>query len=459
VEKRHILLYPTGAKHYGHYLQIAKHLSASNRVFIVSPNELVSLFESSLPKEVCVLKFENILNGDFGPSIQRKKIAIWGLLKQLRVISEAYFLAIWWATLHRSNLRREICKERKNFIKYFVKNKIQTVVVPCDRSFKLLPIIKASQQCGIPVFVSSHAQVIDNVNTLISTKRKKNVHSIKNVAQLIRDFPNQFINDSESHVVSFYYIEKLKALAKEQMLPNNPWCIGGGGSSYVFAYSKKMKESLSETGCSSEKILITGHPEDDVLYDSYCKKEYLNKIIQEKYGISNGVNVIIALPQLYEHGMLSWDDHLSEILFISEALAALPINVFISLHPRMECERYHFLGEQYEFHILSDPLSGILPIADIFIAASASSTISWAVLCNIPSIALNFDWFRYDDYAWAKSVSCAREKKQFLNLIKKMCINTEYIEKIKSDLVKDRELLLPFDGQAMERINEMLSQL
>ena len=110
-----------------------------------------------------------------------------------------------------------------------------------------------------------------------------------------------------------------------------------------------------------------------------------DKKICKKYNLCPDKKIIIcALPQLAEHNILDWENHWKEIEFLVSTISSRKQNLILSLHPKMEREKYLFLEEKYNCKIAEERLFEFLPIADLFIA-TFSSTIIWSVFCEISS--------------------------------------------------------------------------
>ena len=86
----------------------------------------------------------------------------------------------------------------------------------------------------------------------------------------------------------------------------------------------------------------------------------------------------------------------------------------------MDRSKYKFLENQNNCKILNEPLSDVLPTADMFIAGF-SSTIIWSVLCGIRTIIVDTANLRLKIYDFLKSVKTVNKekdlKKTFINFL------------------------------------------
>ncbi len=188
------------------------------------------------------------------------------------------------------------------------------------------------------------------------------------------------------------------------MLPDNPWIMGGGKSTFVLVEGEDIKRRYIEWGCNKDKIIVTGRAAHDYLFEGFKQKQNIRDRLFKKYHFNQDVKLIlVALPQYAEEGLLSWEKHLNEINFIGSIYQQLNANCLISLHPRMERNNYLFLEKEYSLVIAEEPLSDILPAADIF-TATYSSTVPWAVLCQIPTVVFDFLDFGYESFNYPGTI-------------------------------------------------------
>ena len=113
----------------------------------------------------------------------------------------------------------------------------------------------------------------------------------------------------------------------------------------------------------------------DHIYKQYLNKNSIRQDMMKKYCLDKDKkNIIIALPQLGEHGELPWNRHWKEINFLIETLESLNHNTLISLHPKMNEKEYKFLEKKYNCKILSERLFDVIPSADLFVATYSAQS-------------------------------------------------------------------------------------
>ena len=84
---------------------------------------------------------------------------------------------------------------------------------------------------------------------------------------------------------------------------------------------------------------------------------------------------------------MTWEKHWKIIFSYLEEINKLKVNLFISLHPRMQIKMYKFLENKYRCFILEGNLSEYIGSSDIFIATN-STVLSWSILCNIKTVVI-----------------------------------------------------------------------
>lgn len=247
----------------------------------------------------------------------------------------------------------------------------------------------------------------------------------------------------------------LFSLRKLGGLSNNPWSIGCGLSDVVCVDSEMTSKRYLGEGVPRDKLRLVGSPEFDVLYRGVESKPTLRKHIVEKYKLnSENKIIVIALPQFAEQGVLNWDEHWSEVRYILGQLARLGLSIIVSLHPRVEYEKYIFLEKEFNVRLSVESLKNILPIADAFVAVN-SSTLVWAILCGIKPFILDFYGLDSSEFLKFKSIWALQNRdKIYDGLVTGLREETDFTD--------DWELLSRnrvFDGKVVNRYSELVRDL
>ena len=319
-------------------------------------------------------------------------------------------------------------------------------------------VLKACRELNIPAVIPP-VSITANIESLPVTRRSRKIFQADNFPEVKAKYPKQYIYDKVSKSNIFFYPPFLiKALAKSDMLPENPWVMGGGNSTFVLADGEETKKRYIRFGCKQEKIIVTGHPTHDNLYGLYNNRHNLRNDLNQKYDFDPDKKlIIIALPQLAEHGIKDWKSHWDEIRFLCDIFSGQQTNCLISLHPKMKYDQYKFIEDEYNIPISEPPLSEILPAADIF-AATFSSTIQWTVLCGIPSIVFDFYGFNYTTYDYLTGIKIINKKTELYGELDKLIKDENYYAHMSAEQKRFSDYISPFDGRCMERIVNILLQ-
>ena len=161
--------------------------------------------------------------------------------------------------------------------------------------------------------------------------------------------------------------------------------------------------------------------------------------------------MILALPQLAEHRYLNWPDHFKVIRFLLNCLKESGCACLVSLHPVMDPKNYVFIESEYRIPIADEKLVDILAGVDLFIA-QFSSTVEWAVGCQIPTIVFHF-WEKFDDiFSAYKGVKVVWNKRSFVEALRLLIADENYYQRAVIHLKDDKKRIGAFDGKCTQRI-------
>jgi len=339
--------------------------------------------------------------------------------------------------------------------KLVIDNNINIFLINGDRHLGLEPVfLKISKILNIPSIIPYLVDFADKERILLSGYKTEKIKKGFFISKYILD-SQQNLNYKIVQNRLFYPHITGNALQQFGVLTSNPYVMGCGESDILCLNNKSNVEKYIRNGVENDKIHLIGDISFDRLYNNFVQREATKKEILNKYSLNKSKEIIIiALPQLAEHRLLSWDDHWKEINFLMEELSTTKKNILISLHPKMDKLKYDFLEFQYNCKILNERLAEVLPIADIFVA-TFSSTVVWAVLCGIKTIVVDFYDFNYTMYDFLRSIIIVNKKDEFREILKN--IFKKYI-KFEEDwklLSKDTV----FDGNVIKRYIDLFEKL
>ena len=326
-----------------------------------------------------------------------------------------------------------------------------------------LPLIKAAKTYGIKtVIVPVSYSDPEGSFKIRCVSREYRVDSFFPIFNHIffskKEMQKQIYHSSDGNF-AFYNAGITLALYKNNMLPPNPWVMGGGNSDIIAVDGEDAKERYIKLGVPENKIIITGHQSHDILYQNYTKKDVIKRKIYEKYYFNPEKKLIVfGVPHLAEHKILSWSDHWKEIDFLVQTLASLKQNLLLSLHPKSNFLKYQFLEKKYNCKIAKEPLVEILVAADCYVA-TFSSTIQWAILCRIPSVVVDFYNLNYNVFDKFKGVIIVNKKDLLESTIKKILVDENYYKFLQTKQNEMAKIIAPFDGKSCARIVEIIENL
>ena len=320
-------------------------------------------------------------------------------------------------------------------------------------------IIQVSKKMGIKVIIPPIAYKTGFEGILASRRKFLNKQTVVTKDKIFKNqYPGQWTYDNLSKEDICFY-EKWNVIAREKcdILPKNPWTLGSTGSVFVCAEGELDKRRLMNHGVKTEKILLTGSLEHDMLFEKFNQQKETKEKLEKAYRLDSKKSIIlIALPQTFEHGYLSFEKHWELQENICSQASKSGHNILISLHPKMKWNIYKFLEKKYSVKIIREKLAEVLPAVDIFIVGQGSSTIPLALLCELPIIIIDSYGLNFSRYDWIISKTTIKCYNQLYEAIKNIIDNDQKIARIKKNHASQKELISPFDGKCVDRIFNFL---
>jgi hypothetical protein len=399
--------------------------------------------------------------------VKKDNSTIRSILKKIISPSKIRFLRVYIDRLKtikiftKSFINQEKCfldtlnYQHKAISKLILDNKIDALLINGDRHLGYEPVfLKISKKLKIPSIIIYLVDYADEERIFLNDT---NVKKIK---------PNfltsRYISDSQLNLNyrvargSYYYPHTIaNALNKFGVITLNPYVMGSGFSNILCLNNEYYKNLYIKNGVPEEKIRVVGDASYDNLYRNYIKQDQVKIAMIEKYGLDHKKSiVIIALPQLAEHNILTWDEHWKEANFLLENCNKLNKNILISLHPKMNRDSYLFLEGKYNCKILEERLADTLVIADVFIA-TFSSTVIWSVLCGITTLLVDFYGLNYTMYDFLTSIKKLDDKSLFLDTLKNIFDKDVAFKEDWKKLSKDEV----FDGNTAKRYLDLINEV
>ena len=328
------------------------------------------------------------------------------------------------------------------------------IVVSGDRHQQFEPaLLRVARENNISIWIPP-ISVFDCPKDLARFKltRNKNLDVTKTTV-FTEKWPHQCMSDGNGHIVSFYPPWQVEILDRLNMLSPNPWVLGSGYKSRIMVTGEEAKLRLESYGLDQRKIEVTGDPEFDDLFDGKKTREKSRSLLADKYSLDTSKRIIVvALPQLYEHKILNYQDHFQTIGHICMVLSRSNCSVLMSLHPKMDIANYRYIESQYKIRIVEEPLREVLPSADLFVTSQGSSTKLWGILLLMPTLVLDWYGLNYETHEFDAGVIEIKKKHHFEKRLKEV-LSTQ---KVREMLVEKQKSIANtvglLDGNALDRV-------
>jgi hypothetical protein len=135
---------------------------------------------------------------------------------------------------------------------------------------------------------------------------------------------------------------------------------------------------------------LTGKPSQDlmasILMDAPRQKALL---LSQHHLDGTKPTVVFALPQWAEEGTFTWEHHLMAVEFICRELSKVGANVFVTLHPRSNPERYYKILSRFGLVYTKLSASQLIPLCDTYVCG-ASTTARQALIAGKQVVVLGF---------------------------------------------------------------------
>jgi hypothetical protein len=321
-------------------------------------------------------------------------------------------------------------------------------------------LVKIANQRGIPSlivpFAISHPRS-DAENRLRASDAEAYALRSRFDRYLSRKYPH-WVYELDGR--PWFFVPASIALAAKfwGMMPDNPWAIGGGSATQMAVESPKLKADFIEQGIPPEKMIVTGKPSIDQVYQLLHSVEASQ--IRQELGVSREQPLVLcSVPQLGEHGLLPWDQHWKEIEFLFSALAEQNLApVVLSLHPKSKAEDYRPLIEKYGLILTNRRIYEILPLCDLFVA-TFSSVVMQAIGIGKPTVVVDFYGLGYTIYDQEPGVLVIRERAKLIPIMQRIISDRGYYQQLVQAQQKRAPEWILLDGRSTDRLIETIDQL
>ena len=463
IKKRCIFFCPTHPTSLHKLLQIAASIDVNLPIIFVVINSYVAK-NTDLIKEagfefVCIEKFDvskqTLLNAGIkkpqGLFYKNNFVAnVKTVISRLKIVQRlTRSRRERFVTELQTSLVEEYQQKKSNSKRLFDDYSPEVFIASSDRILGYLCcLLSEAKSRKIKVIIPPIAVISGSKEVVENRLKKQDSNFLASDSGLDKEFPEQFFSSKNGTLVSFFPVWMLKKLSDLNVLPKSPWRYGESFADILLLDGELQKKNCINEGIDPKKLLVVGDTEFDTLYEVWSKR--IDKGKSKK--------AVIALPQLFEHGLLNLDEQIELVTHICKGAASNNIECILSLHPKMPLSRYQFLETIPQVTISSKPLRTILPDADVFIAINGSSTWLWAALCGIPTILCDWSGLDYDFIDHENlGLDIVRSKDEYPKRIAKLLEDHDFYEKQKEMQLIAAAKLAKFDGQAGSRISAVIN--
>ena len=176
-------------------------------------------------------------------------------------------------------------------------------------------LIKAANQEGVPSLIVPYA--LSDPKGSATFRLRQTESDSQYFAELVS---GRWVEKKHPNWVFHYkgrrllYLPVGAALAAQvlDIMPENPWTIGGGKASRMAVESHRLRKMFLDQGIPSEKMVVTGKPTIDQIFHS--TQDQMCQTIRDELDIpSDQPMILCAVPHLGEHGFLPFSQHLTEM--------------------------------------------------------------------------------------------------------------------------------------------------
>ena len=314
-------------------------------------------------------------------------------------------------------------------------------------------LIQVANKMGIPVIIPPIAYGSDKEG-LLKYKRREfqvlNTHDVTNLHSIKSQFHYQWRYDYVSRRdISYYPPLSLSVRAECNILPHNPWTLGGGYSDKVCVSGEFEFQRFILNGVPSHKISITGRLDDDKLYQAFINREVIKSNLLRKYNLANNPIIIAALPQLFEHDLASKDDHWHIQFTILRALQRLD-GMFLS-HCQMNKQDYQSAFSDYD--ITCRRKTRVLAAA-CFRCRTGSLLFLGEYFASSTVI---LDWYglNYSSSDWIDGKIIVKDESKLEAILTELTQDASWRSHVRRLYSLQKKAVSPFDGRSLERILDL----
>jgi len=314
-------------------------------------------------------------------------------------------------------------------------------------------MIKTANDLNIPTLIVPFA-VSDPYSDFQARLRLPDVNQYRvstPIEKIVAARRSQWVLENDGERILFNPVGNALAAKILNMMPDNPWTIGGGAAKRMAVDSQRTLRTFAGEGVPQDKMVVTGKPGDDQIYQAMTALDP-NKVRTELGLSTRQPFILCSVPQLAEHGLLSWDEHWIEIEFLFKSLSEQQgTAVILSLHPQSNPGDYQSLAEKYGAVIADRRIYDLIPACAILVA-TYSSVVVQAIGSGKPTIVVDFYGLDYTYYDDEPGVIVVKDREVLAPTIERLLYNRKYYDELVQAQHTRKSDWILLDGECTGRV-------
>lgn len=284
--------------------------------------------------------------------------------------------------------------------------------------------------------------------------------------------PSRFLNRLLIYLFPKYkYIYKNKAVVRLPAMQafvretlrlscNQPWVFNSGNLDHVVVDSVFMMKYYTAAGLDEKKMIVLGTPSQDILARVLQNRDEHKAKIFDRYLLDhNKPLVLVGIPpdcygMLDSSSKLEFSNYSCFLKFYVSTVNTLrdTYNLIFTVHPGTTIDQRAVLEQQYEINVIKtdDITVDILPLATLFIT-SVSSSIRWALACQIPTV--DYDFYNFGNQLGEQpAVYVSHSKDEFSSVVAQLRNDSSYLTELTHNAIRSSRNFGTLDGNACKRL-------
>lgn len=339
----------------------------------------------------------------------------------------------------------ELIARPKKYIPFLKRENVVTIISANDGNIFLL---KAAKISGIKTIGFQWAHTTPRIDD-----------DLRDVNKRLQYFQGKYGSKRLANIMEIGWRIKFKRnkLIYRIFCYKIPEFLTDGMSDYYCVMGPYYAEMFNRQGTALKKLIVTGHPEHDYLFN-LKKKISTEYITKTKRGFSLDPNkklIILGKEAIRFFDVTPIERDRNDLRIVLDILSeyAQEAEIVLKAHPRDEISYYDFVKDEYPFvRIYHDNIDfySLIAASDFYIS-QVSSTMNWAIALDIPTISYDFNNNIRLQYGRQRKGLVRADSPEELNDAVKRCFKLPE-KSVFRNMAEAREMYMRLDGKAIERI-------